>query len=42
MGYICEYMQDAQIQWGDPLTENGKRLYLAPKITAKPKMVYKT
>lgn len=35
-------MQDAQIQWGDPLTENGKRLYLAPQITAKPKRVYKT
>ena len=35
-------MQDAQIQGGDPLTENGKRLYLAPQITAKPKRVYKT
>ena len=35
-------MQDAQVQGGDPLTEKGKRLYLAPKITAKPKRVYKT
>ena len=35
-------MQDTQIQGGDPLTENGKLLYLAPQITAKPTRVYKT
>ena len=39
---FCKYIQDSQIPGGDPLTENGKRLYLAPKITAKPKRVYKT